>query len=370
VRALVGFASLVLAALPVSADGVWKQAVVDKDGVYHVPAILVPPSDFASAEAKHSSTLISRTLTEIRKQAGDLSTREGALKYRKTMDAAHKKIADAMLEIFPVTLTPQTIGGVATDIVLPKAGVSAANQDRVLINLHGGGIVFGARYVGFVESIPIASVGRFKIITVDYRMAPEYRHPAATDDVAKVYAALLKQYRPENIGIYGCSSGAWLTASAVAWFQAQHLPTPGAIGLAGMGVAAARGDIGLGDSVYLAGAFGLGIPPYPVGNLLRGDAYLGKADPESPLVFPASHPDVLARFPPTLIVNSTRDQTMSNAIYTHAQLVKAGVDADLHIWDGMEHCFIADPNLPEAREAYDVFVKFFDQHLGRRLTRN
>lgn len=57
-------------------------------------------------------------------------------------------------------------------------------------------------------------------------MAPEWYFPAASEDVAKVYRELLKSYRPENIGIYGCSAGAGLTSQAVAWFQTHGLPHP------------------------------------------------------------------------------------------------------------------------------------------------
>ena len=52
-------------------------------------------------------------------------------------------------------------------------------------------------------------------------------------------------------------------------------------------------------------------------------------------------------------------------MYFHTQLVKAGVEADLHVWEGMGHSFLVDMDTPEAREAYDVAAKFFHKHLGR-----
>ncbi len=56
---------------------------------------------------------------------------------------------------------------------------------------------------------------------------------------------------------------------------------------------------------------------------------------------------------------------MSSAVYTHSQLVKQGVDAELHVWEGMFHGFFYNPDVPELREAYNVMVKFFDHHLGQ-----
>ncbi len=33
----------------------------------------------------------------------------------------------------------------------------------------------------------------------------------------------------------------------------------------------------------------------------------------------------------------------------------------------MPHAFFYNPDLPESKEAYDIIVKFFDSHLGRRI---
>jgi len=74
---------------------------------------------------------------------------------------------------------------------------------------------------------------------------------------------------------------------------------------------------------------------------------------------------VMAKFPPTLIINSTRDVTMSSAIHSHLELVKAGVDAQLYLWEGLDHAFMHDSRLPESHESYDILVKFFAKHLGR-----
>jgi monoterpene epsilon-lactone hydrolase len=51
-------------------------------------------------------------------------------------------------------------------------------------------------------------------------------------------------------------------------------------------------------------------------------------------------------------------------VYTHTQLVKAGVNAELHVWEGMFHGFFYNPDVPESQEAYQVMVKFFDRYLG------
>jgi epsilon-lactone hydrolase len=345
-----------------------KAAVLDANGVYHLPEFSIPPSELASDEYKSKLKEQGHKAAAARaagtpQPAMDLSTVENILKVREASDKARQTIAEEMQKIFPVTVTREVIGGVQTDVVVPKSGVPTKNKHRVLVNLHGGGMLFGARWEGLVASSPIASLGAIKVITVDYRMAPEHRFPAASEDVAKVYEALLKQYKPKNIGIYGHSAGARLTGQSVAWLQVHGLPAPGAIGLDGGGLAA-RG----GDSMYLAGAFMFGIPEYPptgtskVANL---DLYLQGAEFSSPLVIPGRHPQVLSKFPPTLIMNATRDPSMSGAVYTHSELIRLGVEADLHIWEGMPHSFHYDHSLPESRQSYYVLIRFFDKHLDK-----
>ncbi len=248
-----------------------------------------------------------------------------------------------------------------------KEGISEKNKTRVLIGLHGGGFESGTRVLAELESFPIASVAKIKVVSVDYRQGPESKFPAASEDVAAVYKKLLETYEPHSIGIYGCSAGGLLTAEAVAWFEKAGLPLPGAIGI----FCASAGGWHGGDSGALSGALVGALPPYrpdaPPHPSVNNKPYFGQADTDDPLVFPIRSNAVLAKFPPTLILTSTRDGAMSPAIFTHKQLVKVGVDAELHVWDGMIHGFLAtQPELPESREAWDVVATFFDRHLALR----
>ena len=74
---------------------------------------------------------------------------------------------------------------------------------------------------------------------------------------------------------------------------------------------------------------------------------------------------MLKKSPPTLLITGTRDFAMSSSLQSQRLLTNAGVEADLHVWDGMWHSFFSDPELPESKEAYAVMAKFFDKHLGK-----
>jgi epsilon-lactone hydrolase len=283
-------------------------------------------------------------------------------KTRREIDEQfHKPLLEALHRLFPVNVTPEVIGGVQTDVVTPKAGISAKNQSRILINLHGGGFSVGARTGGQVESIPITGLGKLKVITVDYREGPENKFPAASEDVATVYQELLKKYKAKDIGIYGCSAGGILAAESLAWFQTHHLPTPGAVGIFGAGATPQSA----GDSYYI-GTLLAGSRLQPIEPEGQDPAdYFYHTDIKDPLISPLYTRAVLAGFPPTLIITSTRDMEFSSAVYTHTQLIMAGADADLHVWEGMRHCFFFWPDPPESQEAWRVIINFFDRHLGR-----
>jgi len=337
------------------------------EGTVQIPGFAAPFSAFASEEARraylyeHSPAFYSSPIARMQMLP--------IAEQRRTLDEHYlgPLIAKAKAR-YAVSIEARTMGGVYTEVITPAEGVARQKDRHVLINLHGGGFALGARTNGQLESIPIAGLGKYRVVAIDYRQGPEHHFPAASEDVASVYRELLKTYRPGHIGIFGCSAGGLLAAQSLAWFQKEGLPAPGAVGI----YCASAGHLGDGDSGYTAPALnGRSVPrPGAAGELMRL-AYFQGADPRDPLVSPVDHPAVLAKFPPTLLVTATRDMAMSSALYTHRQLVKAGVAADLQVWDGLQHFFFGDVDLPESREAYRVMVDFFDRHLeGARQPRD
>ncbi len=277
---------------------------------------------------------------------------------RRFYDDFNSQLVERMRLRFTVDIKSETIGGVKTDVVTPTLGIPPTNKARVLINLHGGGFMWGAHSGGLVESIPIASIGKIKVITVDYREAPENSFPAGSEDVAAVYAELLKTYKSRNIGIYGGSAGGILTAESVAWFKAHGLPNPGAIGTFCGSITDVQGD-----SAYVAPLL-TGQPIAEKPQSMLDFPYFRGVNPKDPLAVPGNSPTLLAKFPPTLLISGSRDFALSSVLRSHDLLVQAHVDAELHVYEGMWHGFFVYPDLPESNAVYDVIVRFFDRHLG------
>jgi len=71
-------------------------------------------------------------------------------------------------------------------------------------------------------------------------------------------------------------------------------------------------------------------------------------------------------FPPAILTAGTRDLFLSNTVRAHRKLRRAGVEAELQVFEGMSHAqFTFDPTAPETREIFAEIARFFDKHLAR-----
>lgn len=326
------------------------------DGSVAVPAFRLPSSQYMSEEATAMLKIRAAIpMPSLDPNADIEEVRAGISRLLATTVASMK-------ENYPVSIEESVVAGVPVRVFLPAEG--PVDPDRILINLHGGAFSVCWDSCSILESAPIAALGGFKVISVNYRMAPEAVHPAGVEDVISVYRELNKQYDAGQIGIYGCSAGGALSAQTAAMIPTLNLDAPGAIGIFGAGGVA----FGTGDSAYVAAYIDGSFPPpvaegQPTEDITRG--YFANADKTDAIISPALHPDVLAKFPPTLITTGTRAMDMSPAVYTNSQLINAGVKSTLIVAEGMGHCFQYFADFPETREVSAATVAFFKDNLGR-----
>lgn len=366
--------------LPVAASA--DETERELEGVVQVAAFDLPESAFLSEESRSAMRYFRdvylQELITFANDCGDLFAIGGDLvRAREIRDCVSTQyfktnIYKDTLKKHPVAISSENIAGVYTEIFVPKEGVSERNKDRLLISIHGGGFTAGARSFSHTESIQVADLGEIRVISPDYRQAPEYRHPSAVDDVLAVYEEMLKSYEPANIGIYGCSAGAMLTAQLVARIITEGLPLPAAVGMFCGGAPATMGDTpgafkaSNGESAYFTSAM-MG-NPRPADKLVDTQVmpYFQGVNADDPTVAPGDHDDIMSRFPPSLLISGTRDFLLSDVLATHRQLTKLGVEADLHVWEGLGHAtFAYNPRLPESDEVHQVIVKFFNDNLGK-----
>jgi monoterpene epsilon-lactone hydrolase len=262
-------------------------------------------------------------------------------------------------EALGVTVEPTTMGGVKAFVVTPKT-IPLRNRNRVLLHFHGGFRVFNPGEAGTLEAILMAGLGGFKVISVDYRMPPDFPFPAALDDAITVYRELLKTTKPKNIGIFGSSAGGSLTLTTLLRAKAEQLPMPGAIAPGTPTV-----DLsGLGDTLFTnAMVDNVLVAQDP---FIRATArlYANGRDLKDPLLSPI-YGDVHG-FPPAILTSGTRDLYLSHTVRMHRKLRAAGVEAVLQVWEGQSHVqYMRDISAPETKEYHDEVARFFDLHLGQ-----
>jgi epsilon-lactone hydrolase len=249
------------------------------------------------------------------------------------------------------------IGGVPAFAIAPPE-VDEANRGRLLVHLHGGGYVLFPGEAGAGEGMLMAGHGRIRVVSVDYRMAPDFPYPAALDDAAAVWRALLRDHDPRRMAVFGSSAGGGLTLALVLRARRDGLPGPAAIAPGTPWV-----DLtGEGDSLE-ANAY--------VNNVLVANSgwagaaaalYAAGHDLRDPLVSP-----IFGDFhglPPAILTSGTRDLFLSHAVRAHRKLRQAGVEAVLQVFEGQSHAQYLDHGVPETAEALGEIARFLTGHMA------
>lgn len=258
-----------------------------------------------------------------------------------------------------VKVEPTRIGGVNAFIVTPDQ-IPEANRNRLLVHVHGGGYVLFPGESGTREAILMAGYGKFKVISVDYRMPPDHPYPAAMDDAMAVWKEVVKTNDSKNMAIFGTSTGGGMTLAMVLRAKKEGLPLP----------AATAPGTPWSDMTKTGDSF---FTNEMVDNILvSNDGWLGDAaklyangtDLKDPQLSPV-YGDY-AGFPPTILTSGTRDLFLSNTVRVHRKLRQAGVVSDLHVFEGQSHAqYAGSPYAPETKEHFGELTAFFDKYLGK-----
>src|SRR5436853_4461651 len=253
-----------------------------------------------------------------------------------------------------VKVEPTKIGGVSAFIITPD-NIPAANNDRLLVHVHGGGYVFFPGESGTREAILMAGYGKFKIVSIDYRMPPDHPYPAAMDDAMAVWKEVVKTSDPKKTAIFGTSTGGGMTLAMVLRARAEGLPLPAATA-----PGTPWSDLTkTGDSYFTNEMLD--------NVLVSNDGWLGDAaalyaaghDLKDPQLSPV-YGDY-AGFPPSILTTGTRDLFLSNTVRVHRKMRAAGVEAELHVFEGQSHAqYAADPFAPETKEHFGALAAFCD----------
>ncbi|MGH2586201.1 MAG: alpha/beta hydrolase [Dehalococcoidia bacterium] len=241
-----------------------------------------------------------------------------------------------------VRCEPVDAGGVPAEWIVPPN----ADDDRVILYLHGGGYVIGSIDTHREMIARIARAAGCRSLALDYRLAPEHPFPAAVDDAVAGYHWLLAAgFRPERIIIAGDSAGGGLTLATLVALLDGGDPLPATAVCLSPWV-----DLeGIGES--MTGKADVDPMVQQPGLLQMAQWYLGGADPRTPLAAPLYAG--LTGLPPLLIQVGTSETLLDDATRFTDRARDAGVDVTLEPWEEMIHVWQLFPTLPEAHQAVE-----------------
>jgi acetyl esterase/lipase len=285
-------------------------------------------------------------------------TQEQWLEFQDLFDAPMIELGRMGAEIAGATYEIKKIAGVRCYVVTPNE-IGARFADRVFIHVHGGAFVFGGGDSVLREAVWAADGLKVRVISIDYRRPPLHPYPAAIDDAVAVWREVTKDQDGAETALFGTSAGGNIALATTLRLKELGLSLPGAV-FAGTPATDLANTT---DTWYtLEGLDPLGKRD----GLIQAtfELYGGSEDLSNPLLSPVNGD--LADFPPTILISGTRDLLLSDTVRMHRALRAAGVDADLHVYDGHAHGDYLQGLtrfVPESADAQRELYAFFDKHL-------
>jgi monoterpene epsilon-lactone hydrolase len=259
-----------------------------------------------------------------------------------------EKFAAAFVVPSGIAIESSTLGGVAVEWIIPDQ----AGPSHIFFHLHGGGYVLGDPAGSRAFTCEFARVARCRVVSIDYRLAPENPFPAAVEDAVAAYSALLGQgARSQDIAIGGESAGGGLAVATLLAARDRNLPMPAALIAISPWV----------DMRCQAASFSVKADADPLltQQSLKemADAYLQGADPHSALASPMLAN--LAGLPPMLIHVGSEEVLLDDAMGLLHAARASKVSVQLEVWPDMIHVWhMFHAMLPTGAQAIDALAKF------------
>lgn len=242
---------------------------------------------------------------------------------------------------------------------IERSGEPAIGARPTVLYLHGGGYYFCSPRTHRSIVFGLATRANAPVFSLDYRLAPEHRFPAALDDATAAYRHLIAEgTAPESIVIAGDSAGGGLALATLVALRDAGDPLPaGAVlfspwtDLAATGASIVDND---------------GADPMFSGPAIAKAAkvYLGD--------MPATHPYAspvyadLRGLPPLFMMAGSTEVLLDDSRRVAANARAAGVDCELEVWKKMPHVWpIFAPFIPEANRALDRAAAFIGRVTSR-----
>ncbi len=307
------------------------------------------------------------------------NNRKGAIKKLKNLTYNGKipieNFRTKLDDEFKTTFLPNGVerseykyGNVECDILAPE--IYASN--RVMLYIHGGSFVGGSRlaYRSFCSSL--ASKCFCRVVVPEYRLAPTYPYPAASEDIQTVFKALFteeqvacslntekgqKPLLPEII-IAADSSAACIACSVILNLKDRFRACIKQVILFSPWL-----DVSNCSKIILTKKINDEVMS---GEVLRksSSAYTYEENASTPFVSPLLAPPLaLKNFPPMYIQMGEKEILLDDAKEFQKNMIEAGNECELDVWQNMMFMFqMADEFLYESHLALDKIGKIVTEN--------
>jgi acetyl esterase/lipase len=165
-------------------------------------------------------------VTQQRRDALDQLLRDASLDLGGDV-AEQRVIFEEMMAAIPVPADVTTSSGTLGGIGVVNVEAASADRAKVIFYLHGGAYAIGTAASSVGLASDIARRAGARLVTIDYRLAPEHPYPGAIDDAVAAYGGLLDSgVAASSIAIAGESAGAGLAAATLVALKHAGLPQP------------------------------------------------------------------------------------------------------------------------------------------------
>lgn len=230
-------------------------------------------------------------------------------------------------------------------------------QSGVVLYVHGGGFVSGSAATHRPIAAALARGTRRRVLSPEYRLAPEARLPAAHDDVAVAYQGLVSSgVPPREIALVGDSAGGNLVLSLAVRLRDRQEPPPACI------VAFSPWTDLTGQSPSVRANMGRCAMFHPENMRDFAAAALGEAPPDNPAVSPVYAK--LHDLPPVLLHVGSTELLLDDATRVHDRIRRCGGESTLHVYEDVPHCWqMLSHFVPEAIASLRETAAFIDASL-------
>ena len=232
-----------------------------------------------------------------------------------------------------------------------------APTDRAVLFVHGGAFIAGSPRTHRALTTWLAARSGVRVLSLDYRLAPEFPFPAGLDDVVQAIGRLESSgFALSRIALAGDSAGAALVLGAMQRLRAAGRTMPAAAALI----------CPLTDMTDASGSLRTNARSEPLLSLRHRTQsfvlYAGATPLDDPLLSPL-YAD-LRDFPPLLVESSDIEVLWDDARRLVERARAAGVSVVFVPQRGLGHDWqLFVPYVPEARQSVERIAKFLADHL-------